>query len=65
MTMTESNSERSVLTGAVERSYDDRTTFAHEKSFDSVSSFPTATSNVSGRDFLMQQVTTVTDSTED
>lgn len=63
--MTESNSERTVLTGVVEPTYDDRTTFAHEKSFDSVSSFPTATSEISGRDFLLQQVATVTDSTED
>jgi hypothetical protein len=63
--MTDNNSERTILTGALEPRYDDQTTFAHEKSFDSVSSFPTATSEVSGRDFLMQQVTSVTDSTED
>ncbi|MFK4641092.1 hypothetical protein [Paenarthrobacter histidinolovorans] len=61
--MTENNPEHTVLTGSAEPTYDERT-LLHE-SFDSISSFPTATVQVSGHDFLMQQVATVTDSTED
>ncbi|WP_461175239.1 YjbH domain-containing protein (plasmid) [Arthrobacter sp. Z1-9] len=63
--MTENQSARRVLTGIANVSYDDGTTFAFEKSFDSVSAFPTATANVSSHDFLMQQVATVTDSSDD
>ena len=63
--MAENQSERTVLTGMAGPSYDDQTILAHERSFDSVSAFPTATANVSSHDFLMQQVATVTDSSDD
>jgi hypothetical protein len=63
--MPENQPERAVLTGIAAPSYDDQTILAHERSFDSVSAFPTVTSNVSSHDFLMQQVATVTDSSDD
>lgn len=63
--MTENQSERVTLTGVASPSNGDQTFFAHEKSFDSVSAFPTSTATVSAHDFLMQQVTTVTDSSDD
>lgn len=63
--MAENQLERVILTGIASPSYGDQTILAHEKSFDSVSAFPTATATVSSHDFLMQQVTTVTDSSDD
>ena len=58
------NEKSTVLTGAVSPRDKDQAVFA-ERSFDSVSTFPTATAVVSGRDFLMQQVSSVSDSSED
>lgn len=53
-----------VLTGMALQRDDDWAAFS-ERSFDSVSTFPTATATVSGRAFLMQQVSTVTDTSDE